>query len=331
MVAFTLLITSIESLNLPASTAFIQNLIKKENMSYAISLNSSLSNAVAIVGKGLAGVIIATLGVGGAMFIDAATFLLAGLSIMAIRLPKKENDITSTEAYNASNKETKKKESFLFLLKDGIKYILKDKIIINITLMAVMVNFMVVPLNSLQAPIASECFKLGSELLSVMGIAASLGGIVGSLILPIVQEKFSSKKIITGGIFGLGSAMVALSMGRFLNGAAIPGYLLAGACFFVLMLSCSIVSSTISVQFLKTTDPKYIARAAAVLNAACSMSMPIASLIVSGLAVNLSADILIGAAGILTILIVLVIGLSKMKFDSAEPAKTTEKETELAA
>ena len=47
MAAFTLLITTIESFNLPASTAFIPSIIKKEHLTHAMSLNSTLSSVFA--------------------------------------------------------------------------------------------------------------------------------------------------------------------------------------------------------------------------------------------------------------------------------------------
>ncbi|MBR6004151.1 MAG: MFS transporter, partial [Lachnospiraceae bacterium] len=350
MAAFTILITTIESLNLPASTAFIQNLIKKEEMSYAISLNSSLSNAVALVGTGMAGVIIATIGVSGAMFIDAATFLIAALAILAIKLPAKETLVSATHEETSMNNEAspveettvvtstvadkgskQKEDSYFFLLKDGFKYVLKNKIIVNICIVAVMINFLGVPLNALEAPIASETFKLGSELLSIMGMAASIGAIIGSLLVPMIIEKFSTKKIIVGSGFVLGVSMFALSLGKYLDGAAIPGYLLAGGCYFFLMLACSIVNSAISVQFLKTTDPKYISRAAAVLGASCSMAMPIASLLVSALTLHFTADVLIAVSGISAVLLIIGVAVSKMKFDSETVAEPEPKEAKAAA
>ena len=338
MAAFTILITTIESLNLPASTAFIQNLIEKEKMSYAISLNSSLSNAVALVGTGMAGVIIATNGVSGAMFIDAATFLIAALAILAIKLPSNMNEAVALAEETASQpteveapSKAEKEDSYFFLLKDGFKYVLKNKIIVNICIVAVMINFLGVPLNALEAPIASETFKLGSELLSIMGMAASIGAIIGSLLVPMIIEKFSTKKIIVGSGFVLGVSMFALSLGKYLGGAAIPGYLLAGGCYFFLMLACSIVNSAISVQFLKTTDPKYISRAAAVLGASCSMAMPIASLLVSALTLHFTADVLIAVSGISAVLLILGVAVSKMKFDSENVPESAKEEAKAAA
>ena len=318
MVAFTLIITSVESFNLPASSAFVQSILKKEHVTHAMSLSQSLSSAMSLLGTAFAGVIIAKLGVQSAMFIDAGTFLIAALLTWLIRLEKKENAVESPIK--------EKKESYFDLLKGGFKYISKNKIIMNYLLVAVIVNFLLVPLNALQAPIADDCYKLGSELLSVMGIGASLGAILGSIMLPKVMEKLSAKAIlvINGAIVGVG--MFVLSMGWLLNGAKIPGYLMAGGCFFVMIAAVSLLNGSLSVHFMKMTDPSYMARASSVLGASCTAAMPIASFIISALALKLPTSVLVAISGTLSVALFLIVGMSKMKFED----KSLEIEGEVA-
>ena len=75
MAAFTLVITTIESFNMPAAGAFTPLLVKKEKLAHAMSLRSTLDSVVQLVGTGVAGVIIAKLGAQTAMIIDASIFL----------------------------------------------------------------------------------------------------------------------------------------------------------------------------------------------------------------------------------------------------------------
>ena len=309
MVAFTLIITSVESFNLPASSAFVQSILKKEQLTHALSLSQSLSSAMTLVGTALAGIIIAKLGVHTAMFIDAATFLIAGVLTFTIRLERKKTECLSLGS------EREKKESYIDLLKGGVKYILNNKIFVNYLIVAVVVNFLAVPLNALQAPIADDLYKLGSELLSVMGIGGSIGAILGSIFLPKVMEKLSAKAIlvVNGAIVGIG--MFILSLGGLLGGAKIPGFLLAGFCFLLMMTAISLLNGSLNVQFMKVTDPDYIARASSVLGASCTAAMPVASFIVSALALKLPTSVLVGACGILSVLLFLIVAASKMQFE----------------
>ena len=95
LAAFTLVITTIESFNLPASGAFIPLVIKKEKLAHAMSFNSSLSSAVGLVGTGVAGVIIAKFGIQTAMIIDVATFFAAAVGILSIKTSAKPVTVTA--------------------------------------------------------------------------------------------------------------------------------------------------------------------------------------------------------------------------------------------
>ncbi|MBP5599182.1 MAG: MFS transporter [Lachnospiraceae bacterium] len=308
MVAFTLIITSVESFNLPASSAFVQSILKKENVTHALSLSESLSSAMTLLGTALAGVIIAKFGVQTAMFIDAVTFLIAGILTFTIRPERKKPELAAVN-------ETDKKESYIVLLKGGFKYIINNKIFVNYLIVAVIVNFLAVPLNALQAPIADDLYKLGSELLSVMGIGGSRGAILGSIILPKVMEKLSAKAIlvVNGAIVGIG--MFILSLGGLLKGAKIPGFLLAVFCFLLMMTAISLLKGSLNVQFMKMTDPDYMARASSVFGASCTAAMPVASFIVSAVALKLSTALLVGACGLLSVLVFLIVAISRMQFE----------------
>ena len=317
MAAFTLIITTIESLNMPASSAFIPQIIKKEHMSHAMSLNSSLSNAVALVGTGVAGVIIAKLGVQTAMLIDAATFLAAGIGMFFIKVNGETAGETAPEQEQATAEKTSK-ESYISLLKGGIKYIASNRVILNYCFVAVLLNFFMVPLNALQAPLSEEVYGLGSELLSVIGMAASVGAIFGSLVIPKLMARFSARKILIWCGFAMGIFSYTLSLGKLVHGRAVPGYILGSLSVVGITFACSIISGTLSIQFVNTVDRDYLARASSVFGASATAAMPVGSLIISFAATRLSTEFLVGMSGVLAILLFIAIAISKMDFDMKE-------------
>ncbi|MBR5761680.1 MAG: MFS transporter [Lachnospiraceae bacterium] len=317
MAAFTLIITTIESLNMPASSAFIPQIIKKEHMSHAMSLNSSLSNAVALVGTGVAGVIIAKLGVQTAMLIDAATFLAAGIGMFFIKVNGETAGETAPEQEQATAEKTSK-ESYISLLKGGIKYIASNRVILNYCFVAVLLNFFMVPLNALQAPLSEEVYGLGSELLSVIGMAASVGAIFGSLVIPKLMARFSARKILIRCGFAMGIFSYTLSLGKLVHGMAVPGYILGSLSVVGITFACSIISGTLSIQFVNTVDRDYLARASSVFGASATAAMPVGSLIISFAATRLSTEFLVGMSGVLAILLFIAIAISKMDFDMKE-------------
>jgi len=325
MAGFTLLITTVESFCLPASGAFTPSVLKKEELAHGMSLRSSLSDAFSLIGTGCAGVIIANLGVQAAMLIDASTFVIAGILIFFTKTVEERTvDSVKEPVQEKTDVGADAKESYSAMLKDGLSYVLHNHAILNICFVAILMNFFLVPLNSLQAPIAEDIYGLGSELLSVIGMAAAIGGIIGSIITPMIMKKLSTKKVIVCCGMIIGIFMYLMSKGKFFGGAALPGYIFAGLCFFMMVTAASVISGCVGIQFVKTCDQNYLARAGAVLNAAGMAATPIGAFLVSLVSVRLSAAFLIALCGIAMAVIMVLVSLSKMNFEMSGKKELTD-------
>ncbi len=305
MAIFTLIITTVESFNLPATSAFTLQVVKKEHMTCGMSLNSMLSSAASLAGTGAAGVIITTAGVSFAMMIDVATFVVAAvfISIMTVgravvgeatQNDEAHKDVTKKEVAEktANSKElaNKKEQSKLEFFLDGFKYVASSRVICNYGLLAVALNFMLIPINALQAPIASEIFKMGGEILSIAGAFAAIGGIAGSALVPVLSQKLSPLKMIMLGTATLGAGMLGIACGGFFVGNSIACYVDVAASFFIIMVAASTIGGTINIQFMKNADPKYIARAAAVMGACGTACMPVGSILLSAVVAKVSTE-----------------------------------------
>ncbi|MCR5684407.1 MAG: MFS transporter [Lachnospiraceae bacterium] len=321
MAGFTILITAVESFCLPASGAFTPCVLKKEELAHGMSLRSGLSDVFSLIGTGCAGVIIAKLGVQAAMLIDASTFLIAGIMVFFTKTIEERTKEGVPE--NADCKETDRK-SYSAMLKDGLSYVIHNHAILNICFVAILMNFFLVPLNSLQAPIAEDIYGLGSELLSVIGMAAAIGGIFGSVITPMIMEKMSVKRVIV--CFGMiiGIFMYLMSKGNIFGGAALSGYFFAGLCFFMMVMAASVISGCINIKFVKTCDQSYLARAGAVLGAGSMAAAPIGAILVSFVSVRLSVSFLIALCGISMVVIPGFVALSKLDFEISGKKELTD-------
>ena len=304
MAAMTLLITTIESFGLPADSAFTAQVIQKEHMTTGISLSKMLTGAATLVGTGVAGIIIAALGVVPAMLIDVATFLFAAILISMMKhkevIVKGEVASEGVAGKEGENGEAKRgtEESFVTLFKDGVAYMLKTPVVRNFCLLCVALNFMLVPINALQAPIASEIFGMGGELLSFAGAFASIGGIAGAALLPILSRKLSPLKITCLGIMTLALGLLGIAFGGVFKGNAIAAYVVVSVCFFAMTVAAALVGGVIGIQFMKSVEMEYMARASAVFGAVATAAMPIGSLLVSALVASMSTDrILLVSAG----------------------------------
>ena len=310
MAIFTLVITTVESFNLPATSAYTMQVVKKEHMTCGMSLNTMLSSAASLAGTGVAGVIIATAGVSAAMMIDVATFVAAAVLISAMKAARAATATEETE----NKKEQGKIEFFL----DGFRYVASSRVICNYGLLAVALNFMLIPINALQAPIAGEIFKMGGEILSIAGAFAAIGGIAGSALVPVLSQKLSPLKMIMLGTSLLGAGMLGMACGGVFVGNNIACYVDVAASFFIMMVAASIIGGTINIQFMKNADPKYIARAAAVMGACGAACMPVGSLLLSAVVTKVSTEVILVSCVIFAIVILAILVFAKPQMEIEE-------------
>ena len=304
MAGFTFLITTIEAFNMPAGNAFLPSVIKKEHMTHGMSLNATMSSVATLVGTGIAGVIIAAAGLKTVMIIDIITFFVAGVIIFTIRYDQLKENL-----------EQIKGESYLTTLKEGVRYIRSEQVIVNCIIIAVLLNMILVPINALQAPLVSECYKLGSEMLSVIGIAGSIGSILGSIMIPLVSKKLSLKQTLI--LFGvlLGVGILIIPFGGLVSDIAIIKYLFAGLCFSILTFTSSLIVGRFNIAFVTYVNPKYLARATSVITSAATAVMPITSLFVGWAKVRVETGTMISICGIGTIVLMIIIMLINPELD----------------
>ena len=309
---FTLIITTVESFNLPASTAFTAQVIKREDINAGISLNSVFTNAASLVGSGAAGFIIAKFGVEAAMFIDVSTFIIAAILIGLI---KEASNTVSNDTDSTKNNSS----GYIKMLKEGIVYVFKTPVLRNFCIICITLNCMLIPLSALKAPIADDIFGMGSELLSFAGIFSSIGGIVGAVLLPYIAKILSPLRITIMGIFLLIIGMSCIPAGRLVKGNAILSYILISASFFIMVASASLVGGIINIQFMKCVDHNYMARASAVFNSSVTAAMPIGSFIVSMFISRISVMyMLIGSTAVSIAILVLIMILQPILEKSEE-------------
>ena len=179
MGVFTLIISSVESFNLPASSSIIPQILPNEKLVNGLSLSTVLSSMATLAGTGLAGFIIAKVGIQFAMYIDICSFFVAGAIVLSMNITCNKND-------SQENKDT-----YIDMLKSGISYLTNNHILFHYCILAVGINFLLVPVNALQGPIVKEVYGMDSALLSVIGVSESIGSIIGSAFVPKIMKKFS--------------------------------------------------------------------------------------------------------------------------------------------
>lgn len=304
MVAFTLIISTVESFCNPAAMALIPRLIAPEYYEHATSLNASVCTVVQLIGLGAAGVVIGKLGIEGAIAIDAVTFFGSAFIRMSLRVQEEKQQ---TEGVCVS--------SYLENLKGGLQYLKESHIVKNLCMMGVLANAVIVPINSLQSPIISEVMGQGTELMSAFGVALMAGMGVGSFVFPAVSKKLSAEKRVFLGGVGIGICMASYSLGNFCRGQIVAVYALTITASFLLGLCASVISATASVALMKEVKQEYLARVGAIFSAAACAATPAASMLVSALVVPFTTSQILVVSGIVCVILFLVIAMRKVQFE----------------
>ena len=212
LVTFTFLNSTLEAISMPATVAMLPKILDKEKYSHGIALKSTLSRFAELVGFGVAGILIGSLGTGGTLIVDSTLFILSSIIISTIRYNDKKVE-----------KVIMNIKKYLSDLKEGFTYFKTKDILFTICIFGCIINVIILPTSTLQAAYVSESLSLGVEAISLSGVCMTMGMLIGTAIYPSVSKHISRKKIfnvswIFLGIFyfslvGLSSSMPLASFG----------------------------------------------------------------------------------------------------------------------
>jgi MFS family permease len=291
LILSTGLMSTFEAFSSPAGSAVFPLIVSKEKYTQAMSLNSAARRTAELVGTGIAGTIIAFLGIGGALAVDAATFFISAAILMTLRIPE-ESKASIKEAFGelAGN------------FKSGLRYLFEDKLMLAICVSTCVINLTLVPFSSLQAPYVSESLKLGAQALSLMGMAMSGGMLLGSAIYPSLASAFSRFRLLFIGVLGTSASYMALAVVPLVNLDWLKMVLLAVV--MVLMgIPLSFANNSIQVGIMTRIDKNYISRVIGIMGSAGMAAMPLGSFVIATAAKFVSVTGLILWSGIASVLI----------------------------
>jgi MFS family permease len=222
----------INSFDMPARQAFLLTMIeRKEDLSNAIALNSSMVNLARLIGPSIAGVVIAVTGEGACFFIDGVSYLGVIAGLLMMRLPRRE--AAPARRAGAFRQFT-----------DGFEYAFGFGPIRSIMLLLALVSLVGVPYSVLMPVFAATVFAGGPRTLGLLMASSGCGALLGALWLAQRKSVVGLGRVIpiASGMFGAG--LIAFSFTHVLW-LAIPCLVVAGFGFVVQMASSNTVIQTI--------------------------------------------------------------------------------------
>ena len=294
----TFLNSSFEAFRQPASASIVPKIIPMEKLEHGMAFSSSACRISELIGLAIAPLIISILGLGGAVLIDAITFIICGLLMLGLKL----NNIVDNSKITI--------KGTLNDLKDGFVFIKKDGIIITIIMFAAILNALVVPINSLQAPYVEEVLGTGSTALSVISIGILIGMILAGLFGPKIKEILGGQKmfIIGGIIIGINYILMSL-LGNIQNKQLM--YIALAINTFLLGVGVLLLTFVLQIVMIKRVSQKFLSRVASIFNAGALCAVPISAFIIGIISQFIDIKILFLSFGALVSLVFLFMFLNK--------------------
>lgn len=303
LIALTLLISTLEAFNLPANTAFLPFLLKKEKYGAGIALTTGVARIAELAGTGLGGMAIAIIGVSGALLLDLAGFLLSAIITMMIRGHEEIEKV----------KLTLREYKTQFV--DGIRLLRSLKTVCVFIALVCFVNFCLSPLNSFQSAYVVDSLHFGAEMLSLMGIALTLGLSLGAAASPRFSRSIPVAKIIL--CSGIIQALSSLSFWAipFAGHSTVRGLLIMLAAF-IFGVSGGIISVIINTRMVSDIPQSHLARLSGIYSAVGTATVPLGALICSGLAMVVSVPLIFLLFAVLMLVVYIIVYKIKILNDA---------------
>lgn len=187
----------IVAFNLPARHSLVYQLVPREAMASAVSINSITINMAKIVGPLASAAIIATFGITACFIANALSFTAVMAMLLMLDLPRRSVE--------------RKSESLLESLVGGFTYMKSEPVLLMLVAVALVPTFFCQPYIQFLAVFAAQVFDTGASGLGFMTALAALGSICGGLLASRLQRdaRRGSTMLVFMALFGVALMLFA--------------------------------------------------------------------------------------------------------------------------
>lgn len=183
--------------NNPSRQALMVQLVGRSELQNAIALNSSVNNATRIVGPGVAGVLIATVGVPLCFALNAVSFFAVIVALAMMR----------TSEFHEIH--VRSREPLVRSINEGLRYARRTKTVGVVLMMLLVISLLGINFNVLLPVLARQTLHGGPETYGVIAAAFGLGAFIGALIS--ASRARASRPVLLSAAGGFGAAQLAVA------------------------------------------------------------------------------------------------------------------------
>ena len=187
------------SFEMPTLSALVPELVKREEIQAAISLDRSVFHGSRVVGPAVGGVLVSAWGLASAFFANAVSFI--ALIIAILSLPPRRKGTVEEEEKRTSG------------IKDGFRFVANDPPSLAMIILIATQSFCIFPFITVMMPLyVRMVLGLGPDKLGFLMGASAVGSLVGSIFL-IGLSRDKRIRLMMGCAAAVVAAVLGLSRG----------------------------------------------------------------------------------------------------------------------
>src|SRR5213595_2363528 len=247
---------------MPAISALVPELVKRDEIAAAIALDRSVFHGSRLIGPSLAGLFVGWWGAASAFFTNALSFVALIVALMS--LPKRPMGTPEEEQQRRSG------------IMEGFRYVRSNRIIVSLITLIALNTIFVFPSISVMLPLyVRDILHLGAKTMGGLMAISGSGAFLGSIgLLSVARE--SRLKFMSGNVLAIavGVFLMSVSQSFLLTACAM------GAIAIALSMNFGLANTIVQEQ-----APAHLrGRVSAVVGMSFFGLMPIAGLITPGFA-----------------------------------------------
>jgi MFS family permease len=267
--------------DLPSRQSLTPNLVPREDLTNAITLGNMVFQVSTILGPGIAGILIAQYGVGLIYWINGISFIALIGAIILMRTP--------TPA------QLKASEANLKTLLEGLRFVLKERIIFSTMLLDFFATFFS-GATTLLPIFAADILKVGAQGFGILAAAQSAGAVVTGLLVSLYGDIKAKGAVLLGAVAVYGAATIGFGLSN----------MFAASVFFLMLVGAGdTVSAILRSTIRQLMTPDYIRGRMTSINMIFFMGGPQLGELEAGIAATLlGAPLAVALGGLATIVLV---------------------------
>ncbi|WP_158787028.1 MFS transporter [Granulicella sp. L46] len=257
---FAFLSGSVAALDAPVRQTFVAEMVGDEDLSNAVALNSTSFNTAQMIGPAVAGLLIASVGLGWAFLLNGLSFAAVLISMSFFRLSELR---TSARAHRTASG-----------FREGLRYVWSKPDLRAILIMLFLIGTFGLNFPIFISTMAVTVFHSDARGFGLLSSIMAMGTLSGALFAASRQRAKFSSLLAGAAVFGLGCTLAALA----------PTYLAFGAALMLIGAAGVIFTNATNSIMQLSTEPAMRGRVMALRIAIALGGTPIGAPIVGWVA-----------------------------------------------